>query len=311
MHKEVGIGETTGERYDQLESPDGKTRRPQTTDERKNPNLIPDGWKPYKLSNPCSMDDNPAHREQPLMLDGKEYFPPSNRHWSTGLDGMRRLIEKRRIVSTGKNLAYMLYLDDFPVMPINNVWEDSLLRTGKIYIVQTAETAIKKCMLMTTDPGDLVFDPTCGSGTTAMVAEQWGRRWITTDVSRVPLSLARQRLLTATYPYYQLKDEKRGPRRRLYLRPQTKQKGEEVGGIVPHITLKSVANNQPAAEEILVDKPETATNTTRITGPFCVEAVLPTPLSPELEKTDQESINEPPHPTKICPPTMKTTTSPA
>ena len=291
--KEVGVGETTGERYDQLESPDGKTRRPQTADERKNPNLIPDDWKPYKLSNPCSMHDNPAHRKQPLILDGKEYFPPANRQWSTNLDGMRRLIEERRIVSTGRNLAYVLYLDDFPLMPINNVWEDSLLRVGKIYVVQTARSAVEKCILMTTDPGDLVFDPTCGSGTTAVVAEQWGRRWITTDVSRVPLALARQRLLTATYPYYQLQDQQRGPGGGFVYACKQNKKGEEVGGIVPHVTLKSIANDQPPAEEVLVDKPETESNTVRISGPFCVEAVLPTPLSPESSGTDGTEVQEP------------------
>ena len=146
-------------------------------------------------------------------------------------------------------------------------------------------------MLMTTDPGDLVLDPTCGSGTTAVVAEQWGRRWITTDVSRVPLSLARQRLLTATYSYYTLKDEQRGPGGGFVYARKQNRKGEEVGGIVPHITLKSIANNEPPAEEVLVDKPETESNTTRISGPFCVEAVLPTPLSPEVE---HPKVQEPP-----------------
>ena len=161
----------------------------------------------------------------------------------------------------------------------------------KNYVVQTSTKIIQRCILMTTDPGDLVLDPTCGSGTTAVVAEQWGRRWITTDVSRVPLSLARQRLLTATYSYYTLKDEQRGPGGGfVYARKQNK-KGEEVGGIVPHITLKSIANNEPPAEEVLVDKPETESNTTRISGPFCVEAVLPTPLSPEVE---QPKVQEPP-----------------
>ena len=136
----------------------------------------------------------------------------------------------------------------------------------KTYVVQSSIPVIQRCILMATDPGDLVLDPTCGSGTTAVAAEQWGRRWITTDVSRVPLALARQRLLTATYPYYQLKDEKRGPGSGfVYARKQNK-KGEQVGGIVPHITLKSIANNEPPAEEVLVDKPEVESNVTRISG---------------------------------------------
>jgi adenine-specific DNA-methyltransferase len=130
---------------------------------------------------------------------------------------------------------------------------------------------------MTTDPGDLVIDPTCGSGTTAYCAEQWGRRWITIDTSRVPLALARQRLLTATFDWYELKDESRGPADGFVYKRRQNNKGEEVGGIVPHVTLKSIANNEPPEEEVLVDRPEIKTGITRVTGPFCVEATIPTP----------------------------------
>jgi adenine-specific DNA-methyltransferase len=141
-------------------------------------------------------------------------------------------------------------------------------------------------MLMTTDPGDLVLDPTCGSGTTAYVAEQWGRRWITIDTSRVPLALARQRLLTATFPYYQLNDEPRGPAGGfVYVRKQN-QKGEEVGGIVPHITLKSIANDEPPDEEVLVDRPESIGSITRVSGPFCFEATIPTPIDYEADSAE-------------------------
>ena len=131
---------------------------------------------------------------------------------------------------------------------------------------------------MTTDPGDLVLDPTCGSGTTAYIAEQWGRRWISIDTSRVPLALARQRLLTATFPWYELKDHGRGPAGGFVYRRRQNSKGEEVGGIVPHITLKSIANNEPPDGEILVDRPEVEKDITRVTGPFCVEATIPTPV---------------------------------
>ena len=112
------------------------------------------------------------------------------------------------------------------------------LRAEKLYVVQTFEKVIQRCILMTTDPGDLVLDPTCGSGTTAYVAEQWGRRWITIDTSRVPLALARQRLLTATFPYYELRDEKAGVSGGFKYERKQNKKGEEVGGIVPHVTLK-------------------------------------------------------------------------
>ncbi len=140
---------------------------------------------------------------------------------------------------------------------------------------------------MTTDPGDLVLDPTCGSGTTAYVAEQWGRRWITIDTSRVPLALARQRLLTATFPYYQLADESRGPAGGFVYKRKQNNRGEEVGGIVPHVTLKSIANNEPPAEEVLVDRPEVESGVTRVSGPFAVEGTIP----PPVEMIDEPSAS--------------------
>ena len=136
---------------------------------------------------------------------------------------------------------------------------------------------------MTTDPGDLVLDPTCGSGTTAYVAEQWGRRWITADVSRVPLALARQRLLTATYPWYTLREDFRGPAGGLVYKRKQNSRGEEVGGIVPHVTLKSIANNEPPDEEVLVDRPEQTPGVTRVCGPFAFEASIPTAIDPSAE----------------------------
>ena len=151
---------------------------------------------------------------------------------------------------------------------------------------------------MTTDPGDLVIDPTCGSGTTAFVAEQWGRRWLTCDTSRVPLALARQRLLTATFPWYKIKGGGEAPSAGFEYQRRQNRKGEEVGGIVPHVTLKSIANNEPAEEEVLVDRPEEDKNVTRITGPFCFEATIPTPLDienqtrPETERAAIETPSE-------------------
>ena len=149
---------------------------------------------------------------------------------------------------------------------------------AKRYVVQTHPTVIQRCLLMTTGPGDLVLDPTCGSGTTALVSEQWGRRWITIDTSRVPLALARQRLLTATFRYYQLKDETRGPVSGFWYARRQNRRGEEDGGIVSHITLKSIANDEPPGEEILVDHPEFDGKVTRVSGPFCVEATIPMPV---------------------------------
>jgi adenine-specific DNA-methyltransferase len=146
---------------------------------------------------------------------------------------------------------------------------------------------------MTTTPGDLVLDPTCGSGTSAYVAEQWGRRWITTDTSRVPLALARQRLLTATFDYHELKEPAHGPSGGFVYKRKQNKKGEEVGGIVPHITLKSIANDEPPDEEVLVDRPEIDNRFVRVTGPFVVEATIPTPVDWEgdgVEDSGAESV---------------------
>lgn len=145
---------------------------------------------------------------------------------------------------------------------------------------------------MTTSPGDLVLDPTCGSGTTAYVAEQWARRWITMDTSRVPLALTRQRLLTATFPYYELQDEQRGPGGGFVYKRRQNQKGEEVGGIVPHVTLKSIANDEPPAEEVLVDRPEVDRKITRVSGPFVVEATIPTPIDIDGDGEDDSGVVE-------------------
>ena len=290
------IGEPGATQYVWAESPSGAEHRRLTQDEKQNASLIPHDWKVFACDNLTSMGQ--ASTPQPYEFGSKVFYPSSTAHWKpTYPKGMKQLEQSGRLVPIGNSLMYKRYFNDFPVSPISNVWSDTKL-TGfgeqKTYVVQTAVSVIQRCMLMTTDPGDLVFDPTCGSGTTAVVAEQWGRRWITTDVSRVPLALARQRLLTATYPYYQLKEQQRGPGGGfVYARKQNK-KGEEVGGIVPHITLKSIANDEPPAEEVLVDKPETEKNTVRISGPFCVEAVLPTPLSPESSGADETAIQEPP-----------------
>jgi adenine-specific DNA-methyltransferase len=216
----------------------------------------------------------------PVEFAGKTYRPNKG-YWKTGEQGMRRLITAGRIGKSGNSIRYKRHLNDFPAQLVGNLWLDTgtgSFTESKTYAVQTSVKVPTRCLLMTTDPGDLVLDPTCGSGTTAYVAEHWGRRWITIDTSRVPLALARQRLLTATFPYYQLKDEKRGPIGGfVYVRKQNS-KGEETGGIVPHVTLKSIANDEPPAEEVLVDRPEPEPKITRVTGPFCVEATIPTPV---------------------------------
>ncbi|MGH7780838.1 MAG: site-specific DNA-methyltransferase [Candidatus Binataceae bacterium] len=273
-----------GSGYTRLQLAD-TTRRGMTTAERAGLEPVPEGAHIYCLDNLTSQSIGREKGEGaaswfPVAIGGKEFRPNMRSRWKTNEDGMRRLLEANRIEPSGSRLGYVRYLSDFTLFPISDVWGDVMpsFMSDKAYVVQTSTSVIARCLLATTDPGDLVLDPTCGSGTTAYVAEQWGRRWITIDTSRVPLALARQRLLTATFPYYQLKDEGRGPAGGfVYVRKQN-QKGEEVGGIVPHITLKSIANDEPPDQEVLVDRPEVTNGITRVTGPFCVEATIPTPV---------------------------------
>ncbi len=207
---------------------------------------------------------------------GKLWNPGEKNNWKTSPEGLSRLAAQQRILVSGNTLRYKRYLSDFPAYPLTTSWDDTTTFVQRVYAVQTTPKVIQRCVLMTTDPGDLVLDPTCGSGTTAYCAERWGRRWITIDTSRVPLALARQRLLTATFDWYQLKDEARGPAGGFVYTRKQNSKGEEVGGIVPHVTLKSIAQDEPPEEEVLVDRPETQNAVTRVTGPFCVEATIPT-----------------------------------
>src|SRR5579884_3273273 len=241
------------------------------------------GWEPTRLATSADLTSQgeSANSEQQFEFEGRIFRPPRGLHWKTKVEGLRRLAEAQRIFLVGNTLRYLRFIDDFPFFPLSNIWDDVPLTsfaTEKLYAVQTAVRVVQRCVLMTTDPGDLVLDPTCGSGTTAYVAEQWGRRWITIDCSRVPLALARQRLLTATFPWYELKDEARGPAGGFVYKRKQNKKGEEIGGIVPHITLESIANNEPPKEEVLVDRPEVDNKITRVTGPFCVEGTIPTPI---------------------------------
>jgi adenine-specific DNA-methyltransferase len=178
---------------------------------------------------------------------------------------MKLLSNKNRLFVEGEYPRYVMYHDDFPYAKITSPWDDTAPAQDKKYVVQTNANVISRCLLMTTDPGDLVLDITCGSGTTAYVAEQWGRRWITCDTSRIALALAKKRLMTATFDYYKLAHE------------ESSVAGGFVYKTVPHITLKSIANNEPPATETLYDQPEIDRSKIRIAGPFTVEA-LPAPV---------------------------------
>ncbi|MEQ8297407.1 MAG: site-specific DNA-methyltransferase [Nitratireductor sp.] len=189
----------------------------------------------------------------PVYYRGRP-FTPGNGYWKTGELGFSRLLKANRLEPRGSGLRYVRFFKDYPVFPVTNVWDDvkfSSRREDKTYVVQSSELLIQRCILMTTDPGDLVLDPTCGSGTTATVAEQWGRRWITIDTSRVALALARTRLMATRYPYYLLADSPDGRAQEQKvsgkLQPQAPTAGDIRQGFVyeraPHIMLKSIANN--------------------------------------------------------------------
>ncbi len=238
---------------------DGVTRTA-TREEVDNPSLQPTGARLYQLSAlyPAGAFATGIY---PYQFCGKKYDPPTTRSWKSPIEGMRRLHQADRIepYPSGDTIRYRLFFDDYPVSPHHNVWLDTAPAANKSYVVQTSERVIQRCILMATDPGDLVLDPTCGSGTTAHVAEQWGRRWITMDTSRVALALARARIMGARYPFYLLKDSEAGlgkeaeitglaahADRLAEVRRAVHQPDLSLGFVykrVPHITLKSIANN--------------------------------------------------------------------
>jgi adenine-specific DNA-methyltransferase len=211
---------------------------------------------------------------KPIQIDGKAFIPGTS-YWRTSPIGFENLIKQNMLYSEGKTLLRKVFLNDFGYSRIPNLWDDILGANELTYVVQTNTKAILRCLLMTTDPGDLALDITCGSGTTAYVAEQWGRRWITCDTSRVALTLAKQRLMTANFDYYTLAHPDQGV-----------SSGFEYK-TVPHITLKSIANNEPPANETLYDQPLKDSRKSRITGPFTVEAV-PAPYAKSFDELEQK-----------------------
>jgi adenine-specific DNA-methyltransferase len=250
---------------------------------------------------------------------GKSYHPGANRHWKTTRDGLDKVASAGRLFAARNSLRYKRLVTDFGWTEYTNVWTDTVVGSfheDKVYVVQTSPKVVARCLLMTTDPGDLVLDPTCGSGTTAYVAEQWGRRWITIDTSRVALALARTRLMAAKYPYYLMADTLEGQRREAQLTGAAAF-GSTEGDIrkgfvyerVPHVTLKSIAQNPEIREgmtraeidaaiarnadtEILFDRPYIDPKVVRVAGPFTVES-----LSPHRVVADgPEDLIDPPAP---------------
>ena len=211
-------------------------RRKLKREEKVDHSLLPTGGRIGRLVSMAPPTFSPAS-VFPVQFRGKERLPRGNGCWITGSEGMHRLIAANRIEAEGEALQYLLFLDDYPLAKITSLWGETIGARDRAYVVQTSVDVIERCLLMTTDPGDLVLDPTCGSGTTAYVAERWGRRWITCDTSRVAVTLAKQRLTTASYDYFELRY------------PHEGLKGGFIYKTVPHVTLKSIANN-PEIDEI-------------------------------------------------------------
>ncbi|CAB4243890.1 DNA methylase [Methylacidimicrobium sp. AP8] len=259
--------------YRWVELPDGSHRKLSPAEEA-HPGLLPPGAKVFALGDLRSAGAS-ERGSFAFSFAGRTFRPYPNSHWKTTREGMERLAEMGRLVVSGRTLMYKRYLSDFPMAGLTNHWSDvrPSFQRNRGYVVETVARVVERCLLMTSDPGDLLLDPTGGGGTAALVAERWGRRWICIDAAPVSIALIRMRLLTAAHPDYALRLPERGPAG-IRLRAAAEPEGEEVGGIVPHLTLGALAKGRPAAEELLVDRPERASGI-RLSGPFSVEGILP------------------------------------
>lgn len=253
-----------------IEEKNGK-RRPMTDFEKENPDKISNELKIFCIDNLVSSGKTESCIYE-FEINGERIKPPSSgRSWRTNKEGMERLVKKKRIKRGDGNPRYIMYYEDFPVQGLTNVWSDTRGAGNKRYVVQTSDKIIQRCMLMTTNPGDLVFDPTCGSGTTAYVAEKFGRRWITCDTSRISTNIAKQRLVTSVFDYHELCDDNLGV------------SGGFEYETVPHVTLGQIAQEKEHGRERLVDRPKIKEKNCRVTGPFTVEAIPP-PIAKSIDE---------------------------
>jgi len=254
LYQTKGIGLEGAGVYNRVELPNGERRR-LTRDELENIATLPSNWRVYRQDNLNSQ--GAASEPQPFGFAGRTFYPSPNNHWKTTPQGLEKLVSRNRIEVTGHSLSYVRYWDDMRVSPIANIWLDT--GTGsftdpKVYAVQTNTKVVERCISMTTNPGDLVFDPTCGSGTTAVAAEKLGRRWVTCDTSRVAVNVARRRLLSTVFDHYRTRN------------------GVVSGGFVyatvDRVTLKSVAYDMEPEKVDLVDRPVIDPDALRVAGPF-------------------------------------------
>ena len=311
LYKPKEAGDEGASEYRWLLLSNSQTRS-MTQDELAGKVAIPESSRRWRFG-PLTSTGFSEEGSKPFRYNGKDYSPGPNNHWKIQPAGLQKLADCGLLLARANSLAYFLFADNYPVVPINSSWADTKWgfdAGDKAYVVQTNAKVIERCLLMTTDPGDLVLDPTCGSGTTAYVAEQWGRRWITIDTSRVALALARTRLMAAKFPYYLLADSPEGRKKQVDLSgkafptdaalPRRDIKAGFVYKTVPHVTLKSIANNPDIKEgmtraqidiairkhadtETLFDQPYEDKGTVRVCGPFTVESLSPHRILPPAE----------------------------
>jgi adenine-specific DNA-methyltransferase len=271
LYTEKPIGEGTGYTWVELENGE---RRKMTKEEKLTPGLLPKNSKVFFTSSLSSSGYTSTCMFE-FEFEGKVYKCGA-KSWRTTEDGIKKLIQKKRIMAPGNLPTFIQYHDDFPVQPIHNMWNDTHGATDLKYVVQTSTKVIQRCLMMTTDPGDLILDITCGSGTSAYVAEEYGRRWMTCDTSRVSITLAKQKLMSAIFDYYKLAHPNEGI-----------SSGFEYK-TVPHVTLSQVANEEPFGYETLIDQPKIDNSKARITGPFTVEAV-PAPYAKSFDDLENDN----------------------
>ena len=250
IYTDRGVG--SGTQFTQVELADG-SRRPMSDEEREDPTLLPVGAKIYRLIDLNSSGLTPSCVFD-VDFDGRRFSPRTGHSWKTNPTGMNRLIKQRRLEAPGDSLQYVFFFDDFPYMEVTNLWTDTQGASGKRYAVQTSEKVVERCIHMTTAPGDLVLDITCGSGVTALCSERWGRRWITCDTSRVAINVARKAVLSAVFPHF-----------------KTWGQGLASGFVYESpekVTLGAISNERETGDLLLVNKPETDVSAVRVAGPF-------------------------------------------
>ena len=250
IYTDRGVG--SGTQFTRVELPDG-SRRSMSDEEREDPTSLPDGAKIYRLIDLNSSGLTPSCVFD-VKFEGRKFSPREGHSWKTNPAGMKRLIEQRRLEAPGDSLQYVFFFDDFPYMEVTNLWSDTQGASGKRYAVQTSEKVVERCIHMTTGPGDLVLDITCGSGVTALCSERWGRRWITCDTSRVAINVARKAILAAVFPHFKTWGQGLGSGF-VYESPEK-------------VTLGAVSNERETGDLLLVDKPEVDESALRVTGPF-------------------------------------------